>query len=150
MPDAWAICRGLFRLARSPAALPRAAGLARAPCRPAHRYLVEPIFLIRLTRTCLEYLSQTGQGFRKSRPLQAQLATTRILETTPLPEPLAKRVENASLATFSGHLKGGVHDPRLVGPVYIEDCARSKRVHDIHVETCLRQAGQGFGGSEPI
>ena len=29
MPDAWGICRGLFRPARSPASLPRAADLAR-------------------------------------------------------------------------------------------------------------------------
>ena len=33
---------------------------------------------------------------------------------------MAKRVENASLATISGHLKGGVRDPRHAGPVYIE------------------------------
>ena len=29
MPDAWGICRGLFRRTRSPASLPRAADLAR-------------------------------------------------------------------------------------------------------------------------
>ena len=40
--------------------------------------------------------------------------------TRPHPEPWAKRVENASLATISGHFMGGVRDPRHAGPVYVE------------------------------
>ncbi len=119
MPDAWGICRGLFHLARSPAVLAHG-GLARG-------VRVVTVVAQRLAAALRKAgLSQTGQGFRKSKPLQAQLATTKIPETKPLPEPLAKRVENASLATFFGHLEGGVHDPRLVGPVYIEDWPRSK------------------------
>ena len=43
----------------------------------------------------------------------------KILEPEPHLEPLAKRVENASLATFSGHLKGGVRDPRFMTPIYV-------------------------------
>ena len=31
-------------------------------------------------------------------------------ETETHPKPLSKRVQNGSLATLSGHLKGGVHD----------------------------------------
>ena len=42
----------------------------------------------------------------------------KILETKPRPEPLAKRIENVSLGSFSGHLKGGIHDPLSLGPKY--------------------------------
>jgi hypothetical protein len=34
----------------------------------------------------------------------------RIPETETHSKPLSKRIENVSLATLSGHLKGGVHD----------------------------------------
>ena len=69
----------------------------------------------------MAFLSQaaSGHALRKRAPHVAQFATTKILETEPHPEPLAKRVEDASLATFSGHLKGGVRDPRFGGPVYM-------------------------------
>ena len=53
--------------------------------------------------------------------VQAQPAISRILETETYSEPSSKRVENAVLATFSGHLKGGVHDPSFAAPIYIED-----------------------------
>jgi hypothetical protein len=36
--------------------------------------------------------------------------TLRIPEAEPHSKPLSKRVENVSLPTLSGHLKGGVHD----------------------------------------
>ena len=84
---------------------------------------------------------------RNSPPLSPWPATTKIPGAEPHPEPFAKRVENASLVTFSGHLKGGVHDARLSGPVYIEDEPPSKHVHDIYVETCVRKTAQGFGAS---
>ena len=52
--------------------------------------------------------------------------------------------------TISGNLKGGVHDSRLWGPVYIEDGPPGKQAHDIHVEACLSKTGQGFGASRTV
>ena len=43
---------------------------------------------------------------------------TQILEAKPHPEPLAKHIENVSLARFSFHLKGGVRDSWFWGPIY--------------------------------
>ena len=49
----------------------------------------------------------------------AQPAQPKILEARPHPEPLAKRIENVSLASFSDNLKGGVLDPCFLGPIYV-------------------------------
>jgi len=64
--------------------------------------------------SCLKaFLSETAQGF--------DLAPSRIGETETHADPSSKHCENATLATSSCLLKGGVHDPRFAGPLYIED-----------------------------
>ena len=60
-----------------------------------------------------------GHALRKRAPHVAQFATTKILETEPHPEPLAKRIENVSLATFFDNLKGGVRGACLMDPIHV-------------------------------
>ena len=52
---------------------------------------------------------------------------TEILEPSPIQNHW-KNCENDPLATYSGHLKGGVRDPLLADPAYIEGIHLSKQV----------------------
>ena len=75
-------------------------------------------------------LSQTGQSLQDDVPYwyQGHFNPPRSPGTEPHSKPLTKYVENDPLATYSGHLKGGVRDPILAGPAYIEGLHLSKHV----------------------
>ena len=77
-------------------------------------------------------LRQTGQSLQDHVPCwhQGHFSPPRNPGTEPHSKPLAKYVENDPLATYSGHLKGGVRDPLLVGPAYIEGLHLSMQVYN--------------------
>ena len=121
MPDVWGICRGLFRLARSPAALPRAADLAR------FAFAVCMGGLFKLNGS--SFLAPTPHHQNLEKYIAKSRSQNRFLE--------------GAICTFFGNSKGGVHDPRHMGPIYIEDWPLGVRCSEL-IETERIRDSNGF------
>ena len=107
-------------------------------------------------------LSQTDRGFEARVAalafLDSRLVSARRSEHAPLVRIMVFPgfhdgffevvfvVERASLATFSGYLKGGVRDGHSWLPVYIEVVVQVMCC----LKTCLSQTGHGFRASKLV